>query len=1018
MKIFIYLTFAFLLPNISHAQWIFVDCSGIGIVKLNTDSKSIIPFVTPTLGTSDIAFTPDGSLYGIVATNKLYKIDTISGSMTFLKTINSSNTYIYGLASNYKGELITYGYDLINGLGEIIILNLLNNTETKLGYTGHEGWDLDFLDGNLYGICGNFNNSDFYLIDIDLNQPSSSNKILSYLNFSPLGGTSVYENCKGKLFATRHKGLLEYDLLNSAVIETLIPGLISPQGATSLTSWIGSLPPLAIDTVISSSMTFGCGSLSNITIHAKDRGIPIQYSIDGITYQNDSIFINKTPGKYHVFIRDTLGCTREDSITLDGVPVGYVEKIEVTDITCASINGQLSILAGYKEDMLSYSLDGVNYKTDTIFKNLSAGPGLLYVSSTSGCNDTITYNIGTVPLSDFTVKSKDIDCHILFGSVEIETQDDLLLFSLDGGSPQLYSIPWSGLMEGIHSIEIIDSNGCVVSEAVDIKNEPLPELDFILISPHCHLSDGSISTFSNQSKVQFQINYEGFQTNNTFNNLLSGEYLLTVMDSIGCISVATVNLVDIPGTQILSLDADVNKCDSTGSISFTNDNENPVLFILDNGSAQSSNIFSNIKIGIHQGIIIDALGCSDTMSVQLLPYTFPAINISSKNEACGQSNGVINMSPEGLQPFSYSINQTDYQSSNVFENLSAGTYKISVKDKNGCMISGEIQLINQGELQIDKVTSENDICDSGKGSITVQVNGSGTYFYKVDDGQYKNDSNFSGLSQGTYTIYVKDGLGCETSQTVTIDNKNTLEWTEARVSNASCGESNGTIHLAAISDSEILYSIDNDAFQGESLFMDLAKGSYLMKISNQSGCTLDTMIIVDNVGEITVDNFEINDANCGEANGMVVVLAQDNAENNLKYLLNEQQNTTGTFSDLIAGQYLLTIKNDYNCQFETSVLVDQSECSFFVPNIFSPNHDGINDIWEPNYDPTKIIITQASIYDRWGALVFSTKGGKVGWNGDFKTKPCNAGVYVYWIEYKDILTNTINMVKGDVTIMR
>jgi gliding motility-associated-like protein len=92
------------------------------------------------------------------------------------------------------------------------------------------------------------------------------------------------------------------------------------------------------------------------------------------------------------------------------------------------------------------------------------------------------------------------------------------------------------------------------------------------------------------------------------------------------------------------------------------------------------------------------------------------------------------------------------------------------------------------------------------------------------------------------------------------------------------------------------------------------------------------------------------------------------------------------------------------------------EGSFYVPNTFTPNKDGLNDVFKPVcthvYDYTMII------YDRWGNHLFTTTDVELGWDGHYKGQLCQEDVYVYKIEYSQKHTKNKAMLKGHINLVR
>jgi gliding motility-associated-like protein len=92
-----------------------------------------------------------------------------------------------------------------------------------------------------------------------------------------------------------------------------------------------------------------------------------------------------------------------------------------------------------------------------------------------------------------------------------------------------------------------------------------------------------------------------------------------------------------------------------------------------------------------------------------------------------------------------------------------------------------------------------------------------------------------------------------------------------------------------------------------------------------------------------------------------------------------------------------------------------------VPNVFSPNEDGINDILSPSFDPSITRVHFFEIYDRWGELVFEARdyvpGTVAGWDGRFRGQPLQPGVFLYRVEAVNKRKQVLQQ-SGDLTLVR
>jgi gliding motility-associated-like protein len=76
-----------------------------------------------------------------------------------------------------------------------------------------------------------------------------------------------------------------------------------------------------------------------------------------------------------------------------------------------------------------------------------------------------------------------------------------------------------------------------------------------------------------------------------------------------------------------------------------------------------------------------------------------------------------------------------------------------------------------------------------------------------------------------------------------------------------------------------------------------------------------------------------------------------------------------------------------------------ANCKMYVPNAFSPNGDGVNDLFQP-YSNCTLENFEMKIFDRWGTLLFQTQNADTGWNGMYRGQEAESTAYLYYIQYK------------------
>jgi hypothetical protein len=139
----------------------------------------------------------------------------------------------------------------------------------------------------------------------------------------------------------------------------------------------------------------------------------------------------------------------------------------------------------------------------------------------------------------------------------------------------------------------------------------------------------------------------------------------------------------------------------------------------------------------------------------------------------GKADGSITITASGAASLTYSLNGGAVQSATLFSNLSAGTYSVTAKSAEGCSSTGSFTITNVDAcagktISLDAVITSSDKC-APNGTIQVNVSGSTGFSYRLNaSGTYQNDPMFTNIGAGTYTVFAKDGTGCEKSISVTV----------------------------------------------------------------------------------------------------------------------------------------------------------------------------------------------------------------------------------------------------------
>jgi gliding motility-associated-like protein len=225
-----------------------------------------------------------------------------------------------------------------------------------------------------------------------------------------------------------------------------------------------------------------------------------------------------------------------------------------------------------------------------------------------------------------------------------------------------------------------------------------------------------------------------------------------------------------------------------------------------------------------------------------------------------------------------------------------------------------------------------------------------------------------------------------------------------------------------------LYSIDGENFQPIGEFINLYAGNYTLYVQDIKGCidSLETTLI--NPPELIVDAGPDVTIELGETTDLDATYLPSST---ILSLL--QWNNTGTLtcpdcldptaSPYVTTTYTITIADPFNCLAADSVTVFVNPVRpVYIPNIFTPNYDGINDNFTAYGGPAAVQIESMKIFNRWGSLMWEGYGLPLGddsrgWDGTFNGKALNSGVYVYLIEVS-FLDGVIFTYSGDINLVR
>ena len=499
----------------------------------------------------------------------------------------------------------------------------------------------------------------------------------------------------------------------------------------------------------------------DLTVTASGGTGVLEYSINGIAFQSSNKFLDLANGVYTVTVRDGNGCT---ATTIASVSVNnlQVSANVQNEIACNGGNdGEIIVTVSGGQLPYAYSLNGGASQSSNVFSNLASGIYTVVVTDNAGFSASSIQIVLANP-SGITASAIATTNDIV---VTANGGTGTLEYSLNGTTFQA-SNQFSNQANGTYTVTVRDANGCTKTTQVTVNVLPLT-LSVSTVNLLCFGdTDGSISVVATGGipGYTYSLNAGLFQSQATFNGLSTGFYTVTVKDAEGN-QVSEQNVVVSSPSQLF-LDAAVLTNDVTltfiGGVapySFSSDAPNPDL--------------QNLPNGTYNVTATDANGC---MATTTFTINVPALSLSTtfSNVLCNGDNtgGIMADGSGGIAPYQYSLNGGAFQTSNIFINLVAGGYTVTVRDADGTETTSTITVLEPTELILTASLAANTITATATG-------GTPTYEYSLNGGALQSSGTFSNLSPGTYTVVATDDNGCTASVTNLVITSGTVEPTEA-----------------------------------------------------------------------------------------------------------------------------------------------------------------------------------------------------------------------------------------------
>lgn len=762
--------------------------------------------------------------------------------------------------------------------------------------------------------------------------------------------------------------------------------------------------------------------------------------------QTSSTATALSAGTYCVTVNDKNGCSDSICVSVGDIAGMTLSMVNDTNVKCkGGNNGSVGVnVAGGTSP---YTFVWSNGQTSSDATSLIAGSYTVTVTDSSGCTATASATITEPPALTATISATvNVSCNGgSNGSSDVT----------GGGGTTPYTYNWSNgettssatsLSAGTYTLTLLDSNGCSVTATTIVTEPPVLSNSMSFTAASCGGSNGTATANpSGGTGLYTYLWSPTAQTNATATSLSAGTYTVTITDANGCSKKDSVT-VTASGTLSASITGSNNvTCNggSDGSITVTPTGGTSPYTYLWTPSAQTNATATSLTAGTYTVTVNDVGGCIVTVNFTITePIAVTATTSGTQTVCLGQSANISVTGGGGTGPYTYAWSSGATTSGiNTGPIVTNTVFTVTVTDSKGCASAPATDTVKPGPAL--KVTASPSVSVCPGTPVTITATGSGgdgIYTYSWSPGGANGTSTtVTPASTTTYTITLTDDCGtpaAKDSITITLYPSPVISFSADSISGCAplCTTFNDLTTVSSGNITQWLWNLgdgSNDTNQDPShCYPNPGTYNITLTVTTSDGCqsnlTTKNMITVYSHPHadfsispqpVTIIDPSINFTD----------LSTDAYGINSWYWefgdvfdgTSTAQNPSYAYPDTGIYCATLTVTNLHGCTDSiTHCLVVYDQYTLYIPDAFSPNGDGLNDIFLPKGEGIKKY--ELYIFDRWGMKIYHTTDITKGWDGVVgggSGPVSQEDTYVYMIKVTDNLNDQHTYI-GKLTLIR
>lgn len=752
------------------------------------------------------------------------------------------------------------------------------------------------------------------------------------------------------------------------------------------------------------------------------------------------------PGLYVISAKLPNGCITSYSVALFELKDKPLISSKNDTLNC--LRDSLQLNASTNDPMSSYEWSGPsNFQSQVltpIVKN--AGSYKLIVTNSLGCKDSTLVQISQdVRKPDLTSFNDTINCNKTRASLKAISSRDSLIYNWTGPNGFTSTDSIINVQQGgQYKIKVITPEFCSSEYTVLVQVDTIkPKISINTDTLNCKITSINLSPqiVSSGNDNYLWTGPLGFSSTQKDPNIkVPGQYILNVTSSNFCSDLALIQVVQDTIRPIISLVGDTLDCNNV-SVDLIAD-------IIPSSLSGEWNLPDNSKI-IGKVLKINRSGnyrfsvtgnnfCTNEAAIVIVSDSIPPdLTATSDSINCKKINATIDAISLSTNVRYNWTGPGTYSSSQAKNNVTIpGIYIVNAIGKNGCSNSKSVLVAidTSGPL----VDLKADTIDCKKSISIVQASidiNNPTVIWKnsVND-SIGNQNRITVSKSGTYSIEVTNpGNHCKVIKFVNVieDSLRIID-VEIKTKNILCNEKYGNIASVTVTggNGNLVFALGpgRDSLIANIEGASFIPGRYTLFILDSKNCEFKKDFEITSIPSVNSDIGPDIELKLGESKTIDLSILSDPAlvktiEWNPPTYLSCTDCEDPIASPPVDFEYEVTITDTNGCKSIERIKINVEDPEVWLPNVFSPNGDGVNDWFYPvGSNPDVSMVNIFQIYDRWGELIYSNSGfrpndERKGWNGFNREQQCNPGVYVYWMEV-ELVNGKKYTYKGDLTLIK